>query len=81
MNLRTSLLTATALVATALASSAVAAPAGDAVTLWNANAGTAATKACITPNGDSDQFHESRMWFRRTEPLRGGQNGSTRGSA
>jgi hypothetical protein len=40
----------------------MAAPAGDAVMLWNANAGTAAMKACITPNGDGDPFHESRMY-------------------
>ena len=55
MNLRTSLCTATALVAT-LSSGAVAAPAGDPVTLWNANAGNAAIKACISPDGDP--FHE-----------------------
>ena len=59
MNARTSLFTATALVA-ALSSGAVAAPTGDAVMLWNANAGAAATKACISPDGDP--FHESRMY-------------------
>ena len=61
MNLRTSLSAATALVA-ALSTGAVAAPAGDAVTLWNANAATAAMKACITPTGDGDPFHESRLY-------------------
>jgi hypothetical protein len=41
--------------------SAVAARAGgDAVTIWNANAGVAATKACIAPL--DDPFHESRMY-------------------
>ena len=59
MNARTSLFTATALVA-ALSSGAVAAPTGDAVILWNANAGAAATKACISPDGDP--FHESRIY-------------------
>ena len=40
---------------------AVAAPAGgDAVTVWNANAGVAATKACIAPL--DDPFHESRLY-------------------
>jgi hypothetical protein len=39
---------------------AVAAPAGDAVTTWNANAGVAATKACIAPL--DDPFHEARMY-------------------
>jgi hypothetical protein len=39
----------------------VAAPAGsDAVTVWNANAGVAATKACIAPL--ADPFHESRLY-------------------
>ena len=32
----------------------------DAVTVWNANAGVAATAACITPLGDP--LHESRMY-------------------
>jgi hypothetical protein len=60
MNARTNLFTATALVAT-LSTGAFAAPAGgDAVILWNANAGAAATKACITPDGDP--FHESRIY-------------------
>jgi hypothetical protein len=45
----------------ALSRAAFAAPAGgDAVTVWNANAGVAATKACITPL--DDPFHESRMY-------------------
>ena len=40
---------------------AFAAPAGgDAVTIWNANAGVAATKACIAPL--DDPFHEARMY-------------------
>jgi hypothetical protein len=40
---------------------ASAAPAGgDAVTLWNANAGVAATKACIAPV--DNPFHESRIY-------------------
>jgi PAP2 superfamily len=40
---------------------AFASPAGgDAVTVWNANAGVAATKACIAPL--DDPFHESRMY-------------------
>ncbi len=40
---------------------AFAAPAGgDAVILWNANAGVAATKACIAPF--DDPFHESRIY-------------------
>jgi hypothetical protein len=40
---------------------ASAAPAGaDAVTTWNANAGVAATKACIAPL--DDPFHESRIY-------------------
>jgi len=33
---------------------------GDAVTVWNANAGMAATKACIAPL--DDPFHESRIY-------------------
>ena len=33
----------------------------DAVTVWNANAGEAATAACITPLG-GNPFHESRMY-------------------
>jgi hypothetical protein len=38
-----------------------AAPAGsDAVLVWNAHAGVAATKACIAPL--ADPFHESRMY-------------------
>jgi PAP2 superfamily len=40
---------------------AFAAPAGgDAVILWNANAGVAATKACLAPFGEP--FHESRIY-------------------
>jgi hypothetical protein len=34
--------------------------AGDAVIVWNANAGVAATKACIAPL--DDPFHESRIY-------------------
>jgi len=33
---------------------------GDAVIVWNANAGIAATKACIAPL--DDPFHEARMY-------------------
>src|SRR5690242_12368189 len=33
---------------------------GDAVIVWNANAGVAATRACIAPL--DDPFHESRMY-------------------
>src|ERR1044071_6940385 len=33
---------------------------GDAVIVWNANAGVAATKACIAPL--DDPFHEARMY-------------------
>jgi hypothetical protein len=33
---------------------------GDAVTVWNANAGVAATKACIAPL--DDPMHESRIY-------------------
>jgi PAP2 superfamily len=39
---------------------AYAAPAGDAVISWNANAGVAATKACIAPL--DNPFHEARMY-------------------
>jgi hypothetical protein len=39
---------------------ALAAQTGDAVILWNTNAGVAATKACIAPL--DDPFHESRMY-------------------
>lgn len=43
------------------ARAAFAAPAGgDAVTVWNANAGVAATAACIAPL--DDPFHESRTY-------------------
>jgi len=43
------------------AAPAFAAPAGgDAVTVWNANAGAAATKACIAPI--DNPFHESRIY-------------------
>src|SRR4051812_45458541 len=50
-----------ALVAASQTQAAFAAPAGgDAVTLWNANAGTAATAACIAPT--DDPFHEARMY-------------------
>jgi hypothetical protein len=37
-----------------------ASAAGDAVIVWNANAGAAATKACIAPL--ADPFHESRLY-------------------
>ena len=44
-----------------LSRAAFAAPAGgDAVTVWNAHAGVAATKACIAPV--DDPFHESRIY-------------------
>ena len=39
---------------------ALAAVGGDSVTRWNANAGVAATKACIAPV--DDPFHESRIY-------------------
>jgi hypothetical protein len=39
---------------------AFAAPAGDAVTAWNANAGVAATAACIAPI--DNPLHESRIY-------------------
>jgi hypothetical protein len=39
---------------------AFAAPAGDAVTVWNANAGVAATAACIAPL--DNPLHESRIY-------------------
>jgi membrane-associated phospholipid phosphatase len=59
---RTRLFSATLLAAVSQygLSTASAAPAGDAVITWNANAGTAALKACIAP--DEDPFHESRMY-------------------
>jgi hypothetical protein len=38
----------------------VAAEVGDAVTVWNANAGVAATAACLAPL--NNPFHESRMY-------------------
>ena len=50
-----------ALVAGPQTRAAFAAPAGgDAVTVWNANAGAAATAACIAPL--DDPFHESRIY-------------------
>jgi hypothetical protein len=50
-----------ALVAGPQTRSAFAAPAGgDAVTVWNANAGVAATAACIAPL--DDPLHESRIY-------------------
>jgi PAP2 superfamily len=52
------ILASTALVA--LSSGAFAAPASDSVILWNANAGVAATKACIAPL--DNPFHEARMY-------------------
>src|SRR5712671_3438906 len=56
------LLLATPLAATVFTSQTQAASAagGDAVILWNANAGVAATKACIAPL--DDPFHESRIY-------------------
>src|SRR5215510_12302664 len=39
---------------------AFAAPASDAVTVWNANAGEAATAACIAPL--NNPLHESRIY-------------------
>jgi hypothetical protein len=44
------------------APSALAAPPGDPVILWNANAGVAAKKACISAIADDDPFHESRIY-------------------
>jgi hypothetical protein len=44
------------------ANAATAAPSGDAVIKWNANAGTAAVKACMNADIDNDPFHESRMY-------------------
>jgi VCPO second helical-bundle domain len=41
-------------------STAFAAPVGNAVIVWNANAGEAAKKACIAPL--DDPFHESRIY-------------------
>ena len=35
---------------------------GDAVIKWNANAGTAAIKACMNADVGNDPFHESRMY-------------------
>src|ERR1051325_7290478 len=50
-----------ALVAGPQARAAFAAPAGgDAVTVWNATAGAAATAACIAPL--NDPLHESRIY-------------------
>jgi hypothetical protein len=36
--------------------------AADAVIIWNANAGMAATKACMNADAGNDPFHESRMY-------------------
>ena len=36
--------------------------AADAVITWNANAGTAAMKACMNADAGNDPFHESRMY-------------------
>src|SRR5829696_5587307 len=50
-----------ALVAGFQTRAAFAGPAGgDAVTVWNANAGAAATAACIAPL--DDPFHEARIY-------------------
>jgi hypothetical protein len=57
---RTGLLSTVALAATLIGPVAMAAPTGDAVTQWNATAGTAATKACLAPL--DNPFHESRMY-------------------
>ena len=57
---RTGWLSTVALAAILIGPGAMAAPAGDAVTQWNAQAGTAATKACIAPL--DNPFHESRMY-------------------
>jgi hypothetical protein len=56
------LLLATALAAAVFTSQTQAASAagGDAVIVWNTNAGVAATKACIAPV--DDPFHESRIY-------------------
>jgi hypothetical protein len=59
MRLQTRLLPVIALVSAIL--TAFAAPAaGDAVTVWNANAGAAATAACLAPL--DNPLHESRMY-------------------
>src|SRR4030095_16935595 len=57
---RTGVLSTVALAATLIGPVAMAAPAGDAVTQWNATAGAASTKACIAPR--DNPFHESRMY-------------------
>src|SRR5262245_21105667 len=57
---RTGWLSTVVLAATLIGPAAMAAPADDAVTQWNAHAGTAATKACIAPR--DNPFHESRMY-------------------
>jgi hypothetical protein len=46
--------------ATAEGERAFAAPGGDAVTIWNANAGVAATEACLAPL--ANPLHESRIY-------------------
>ena len=66
MRLRTQFCAAAALLAGVAQyghpSSAFAAPAGDAVVLWNTNAGVVATKACMEAADNNDPFHESRMY-------------------
>jgi hypothetical protein len=60
MRIEPRLLLVTALVAAVFTSQTQAAVEGDAVVVWNANAGVAATKACIAPV--DDPFHESRIY-------------------
>ena len=66
MRLRTQFCAAAALLAGVAQyghpSSAFAAPAGDAVVLWNTNAGVVATKACMEAADNNDPFHKSRMY-------------------
>ena len=66
MRLRTQFCAAAALLAGVAQyghpSSAFAAPAGDAVVLWNTNAGVVATKACMEAADNNDPFHEFRMY-------------------
>jgi hypothetical protein len=50
----------TSLIVVGFVRSAFAAPAGDAVTVWNAHAGVAATAACLAPL--DNPLHESRIY-------------------
>ena len=50
----------TSLMVVGFVRSAFAAPAGDAVTVWSANAGVAATAACLAPL--NNPLHESRIY-------------------